>query len=206
MYRGNIARGDLSPMTIRYGLAAIAVIVASASVPAGAQPQPVAIPAKDFGPVWTGFYVGAAFGAGGAVNKLDSTTPALSTTFDGGGGSGVLRSIYGGVDYQITQRGIIGLMAELSYSGFQGSASAQVRAPPRHRRIPAWVGGAGAPGRSPTTTLLYRQGYAGRSSTQTASPRFQASATFPTRPRTAGPSWAEGCWGRLGRIARVPLL
>ena len=91
MCQGNIARGDLSLMTIRYGLAAIAVIVASASVPAGAQPQPVAIPAKDFGPVWTGFYVGAAFGAGGAVNKLDSTTPALSTTFDGGGGSGVRR-------------------------------------------------------------------------------------------------------------------
>src|SRR6267378_2828055 len=85
----------------------------SLAVPAAAQVQPVAIPAKDFGPVWTGFYVGAAFGAGGAVNKVDANTPAISTTVDGGGGRGLLGSIYGGVDYQITQRGIIGLLTEL---------------------------------------------------------------------------------------------
>ena len=114
-------------MTSRYGLAMAAAIVLGASVPAGAQTQPVSIPARDFGPVWTGFYVGAAFGAGGAVNRLESTTPPLSTTFNGGGGSGVLGSIYGGVDYQITQRGIIGLLARW-YAGaepeFQPSSSA----------------------------------------------------------------------------------
>src|SRR5216683_2174325 len=98
----------------------------SLAMPAVAQIQPIAIPARDFGPVWTGFYVGAAFGAGGAVNKLESNTPALATTFDSGGGSGVLGSIYGGVDYQLTKRGVIGLLAEVSYSGFQGGASAQV--------------------------------------------------------------------------------
>ena len=83
-------------------------------------------PCVGFGPVWTGFYVGAAFGAGGTVNKLDSSTPGFSTTFDGAGGSGVLGSVYGGFDYQVSPRGLLGLLAELTYSGFQGSASAQV--------------------------------------------------------------------------------
>src|SRR5229473_4699564 len=39
----------------------------SLAMPAVAQIQPIAIPARDFGPVWTGFYVGAAFGAGWAA-------------------------------------------------------------------------------------------------------------------------------------------
>jgi opacity protein-like surface antigen len=118
--------GALFIMTIRYGVTFVAAIVVAASAPAGAQTPPVSIPAKDFGPVWTGFYVGAAFGAGGAVNRLDNSVGGLSTSFNGAGGSGVLGSIYGGVDYQITQRGVLGLLAELSYSGFQGGASAQV--------------------------------------------------------------------------------
>ena len=113
-------------MEMRFGLTALAAIVFAVSAPAGAQTQPVSIPAKDFGPVWTGFYVGAAFGAGGAVNRLDNSVGGVSTSFNGAGGSGVLGSIYGGVDYQITQRGVLGLLAELSYSGFQGGASAQV--------------------------------------------------------------------------------
>src|SRR5262245_31530542 len=104
-------------------VAALAVAVSHA---ASAQTQPVAIPAKDFGPVWTGFYVGAAFGAGGQVNRLNTNTAGVNTTFDGAGQSGVLGSIYGGVDYQITQRGIVGLLGELSYAGFQGAANAQV--------------------------------------------------------------------------------
>ncbi len=82
------------------------------------------IPAKDFGPVWTGFYVGAAFGAGGTFNRLDIGGPGLNTSVHGGGQSGVLGSIYGGVDYQITQRGLVGLLAEASYAGLNGSVSA----------------------------------------------------------------------------------
>src|SRR5262245_24000835 len=96
------------------------------SSPATAQIPPVAIPASDFGPVWTGFYVGAAFGAGGAVNKIDTSSPGLATTFDGRGGSGVLGSVYSGFDYQVSSRGLLGLLAELSYSGFQGSANSSV--------------------------------------------------------------------------------
>ena len=113
-------------MEMRFGLPVLAAIVVAVSAPAGAQTPPVSIPATDFGPVWTGFYVGAAFGAGGAVNGLDNSVGGLSTSLSGAGGSGVLGSIYGGVDYQITQRGVLGLLAELSYSGFQGGASAQV--------------------------------------------------------------------------------
>jgi outer membrane immunogenic protein len=113
-------------MEAKYGLTALAAIVVAAAAPAEAQTQPVAIPAEDFGPVWTGFYVGAAFGAGGAVNRLDTSGGNFSAGFNGAGGSGVLGSIYGGVDYQITPRGVLGLLAELSYSGFQGGASAQV--------------------------------------------------------------------------------
>ena len=71
--------GALSIMTIRYGVTFVAAIVVAASAPAGAQTPPVSIPAKDFGPVWTGFYVGAAFGAGGAVNRLDNSGGGLST-------------------------------------------------------------------------------------------------------------------------------
>ena len=113
-------------MEMRVGLTALAGIIVAVSAPTSAQSQPVPIPEKDFGPVWTGFYVGAAFGAGGAVNRLDNSVGGFSSSFNAAGGGGVLGSIYGGVDYQITQRGVLGLLAELSYSGFQGGASAQV--------------------------------------------------------------------------------
>jgi outer membrane immunogenic protein len=153
-------------MRNRYGLAVAAAMAVAASVPAGAQTQSVSIPARDFGPVWTGFYVGAAFGAGGAVDRLESTTPALSTTFNGGGGSGVLGSIYGGVDYQITQRGIIGLLAELSYSGFQGSASAQAPGAAANLNMNTGLGWAvlarAGVLANPTTLLYLAGGYAGQ--------------------------------------------
>ncbi len=142
------------------------IVIVSVAAPAAAQTPPVAIPAKDFGPVWTGFYVGAAFGAGGAVNKLDATVPGVSTTFDGGGGSGVLGSIYGGVDYQLTQRGVIGLLAELSYSGFQGSASAQVPAAAANVNMNTGLGWAvlarAGVLANPSTLLYLAGGYAGQ--------------------------------------------
>jgi len=148
----------------RFGLAFLATL--SLAAPAAAQTPPVAIPAKDFGPVWTGFYVGAAFGAGGAVNKLDAAAGGVSTTFDGGGGSGVLGSIYGGVDYQITQRGVIGLLAELSYSGFQGSASAQVPGAAASLNMNTGLGWAvlarAGVLANPTTLLYLVGGYAGQ--------------------------------------------
>src|SRR5215475_8599118 len=146
------------------GWAALAVLAAVS--PVAAQTPPVAIPASDFGPVWTGFYVGAAFGAGGTVNKLDSSAPGFSTTFDGAGGSGVLGSVYGGFDYQVSPRGLLGLLAELTYSGFQGSASAQV--PGANANVNSNTGfGWAALARagvlaSPATLLYLVGGYTGR--------------------------------------------
>ena len=102
------------------------VVAAAVSSPAFAQTPPVTIPTKDFGPVWTGFYVGAAFGAGGTFNRLDVGGAGLNANAHGGGQSGILGSIYGGVDYQVTQRGVLGLSAEASYAGFNGSVSASV--------------------------------------------------------------------------------
>lgn len=148
----------------RQGLAFLAAL--SFTLPAAAQTQPVSIPPKDFGPVWTGFYVGAAFGAGGAVNKLTATAPGVATTFDGGGGSGVLGSIYGGVDYQITKRGVLGLLAELSYSGFQGSAAAQVPGASANINMNTGLGWAALVRAgilaSPSTLLYLVGGYAGQ--------------------------------------------
>lgn len=85
-----------------------------------------AIPAQAYGPVWTGFYVGAAFGGGALVNKVNTSGGGAALNLDGLGSSGVLGSIYGGVDYQILPKAIIGALAEASWSGFQSSASAQV--------------------------------------------------------------------------------
>ena len=184
------------------GWAVLAVLLSSA--PATAQNQPVAIPAKDFGPVWTGFYVGAAFGAGGAVNRLESSTPALSTTFDGGGGSGVLGSIYGGVDYQITQRGIIGLMAELSYSGFQGSASAQVPGANASLNMNTGLGWAvlarAGVLANPTTLLYLAGGYAGQNiHTDGFVTVPGASASFSTDQTVNGWTIGPGFETMLGR-------
>jgi outer membrane immunogenic protein len=153
-------------MKIRYGLTVAAAIAVSAAAPAVAQTQPVSIPAKDFGPVWTGFYVGAAFGAGGAVNTLNSSGGGLATSFNGVGGSGVLGSIYGGVDYQITPRGVLGLLAELTYSGFQGSASAQVPGATANVNMNTGLGWAALARAgvlaNPSTLLYLVGGYAGQ--------------------------------------------
>lgn len=95
------------------------------AVPAVAQTT-TAIPAKAYGPVWTGFYVGAAFGGGALVDKVNSSAGGATLNVDGLGGSGVLGSIYGGVDYQILPKAVVGALVEATWSGFQSSASAQV--------------------------------------------------------------------------------
>ena len=104
-------------------LAILASITCSA--PAAAQTG-TSIPPDAFGPVWTGFYIGAAFGGGAMVNKLNTSAGGAAFNVDGLGGGGVLGSIYGGVDYQILPKAIIGALAEATWSGFQSSASAQV--------------------------------------------------------------------------------
>jgi hypothetical protein len=67
----------------------VSLLMMSVALPAFAQNAPVSIPSQDFGPVWTGFYVGGAFGAGGMVNNLSTSGGGISSSFNGGGGSGV---------------------------------------------------------------------------------------------------------------------
>jgi outer membrane immunogenic protein len=132
-----------------------------------AQTPPVSIPTQDFGPVWTGFYVGAAFGAGGQVNRLNTSGGGVNSTFDGAGQSGVLGSIYGGVDYQITRRGIVGLLGELSYAGLQGAMSAQVPGASANVNMNSGFGWAVLARAgflaSPSTLLYLAGGYTGQS-------------------------------------------
>jgi outer membrane immunogenic protein len=110
-------------MLKRQGLFLLGSLVLTA--PAVAQ-TPVAIPPKAYGPVWTGFYVGAAFGGGALVNKVNTSAGGAALGVDGLGGSGVLGSIYGGVDYQILPKALVGALVEATWSGFQSSASAQL--------------------------------------------------------------------------------
>ena len=111
-------------MFIKLGV--FTVVVAGVAFPAFAQSPPVSIPARDFGPVWTGFYLGAAFGAGGMVNNLSSSGSGIGSTVNGAGGSGVLGSIYGGVDYQILPKALVGVLAEATLASISGTNSASV--------------------------------------------------------------------------------
>jgi outer membrane immunogenic protein len=94
--------------------------------PAQAQLQTVDIPASAFGPSWTGFYVGAAFGAGALDNHVTTSLGGATFNVDGMGGQGVLASIYGGLDFQILPRAVVGVLAEGTYSSIASSLNAQV--------------------------------------------------------------------------------
>lgn len=146
---------------IQRGLFLLGALVLAA--PAAAQ---TAIPAKAYGPVWTGFYVGAAFGGGALVNKVNTSGGGASLGLDGLGNSGVLGSIYGGVDYQILPKAIIGALAEASWSGFQSSASAQVPGAGAVANTSAGLGWSllGRAGllANPSTLLYLVGGYAGQ--------------------------------------------
>lgn len=74
---------------------------------------------------WTGFYVGAAFGAGTLVERQVSSSGGITLTEDTGG-QGVLASIYSGYDVQVMPRAVVGLLAEGTWSSIQSNASAQV--------------------------------------------------------------------------------
>src|SRR5262249_46206925 len=112
-------------MTLRKLGLALAAAVAGAT-PALAQTPSVSIPASAYGPVWTGFYVGAAFGAGALVERANTSAAGANLNIDALGGGGVLGSIYGGVDYVVAPRALVGVMAELSYGGPSFAANAQV--------------------------------------------------------------------------------
>lgn len=74
---------------------------------------------------WTGFYVGAAFGGGTLVERQASSNGGATLTEDTGG-QGVLASVYGGYDFQVMPRALVGVLAEGTWSNIQSNASAQV--------------------------------------------------------------------------------
>mgnify|MGYP001030780890 CR=1 FL=1 len=170
-------------MGVRLGFASL--LAAGVALPAMAQTSPVAIPPKDFGPVWTGFYVGAAFGAGGMVNNLSTGGGGLASTVNGAGGSGVLGSIYGGVDYQVLPRAVIGVLGELTLASISGTSSATV------------------PGANASVTsqpnfgwaLLARAGFLANSSTL-----FYFTGGYTGQNiRTSGTATAGGAWASFSR-------
>lgn len=114
-------------MTIRRSL--VAASLTAAAIAGGAQAQPrTDLPPYSTGPSWTGFYLGGDFGAGGTLRRANASpgNGAATLNVDGLGGSGILASIHGGVDYQIIPRGVIGLLAEGTWSNMTGSMSARV--------------------------------------------------------------------------------
>jgi outer membrane immunogenic protein len=74
---------------------------------------------------WTGFYVGAAFGGGTLVERQVSSNGGATLTEDTGG-QGVLASVYGGYDFQVMPRALVGVLVEGTWSSIQSNASAQV--------------------------------------------------------------------------------
>jgi outer membrane immunogenic protein len=93
--------------------------------PVFAQSRTIDIPASAYGPVWTGVYVGAAFGVDTLLDRANvSAGNGSALNFDGLAGRGPLGSIYGGVDYQIIPKALVGVLAEVSYGGLDSNTAA----------------------------------------------------------------------------------
>jgi len=102
--------------------------ISLAVVPALAQttqPRIVDLPPYQASTTWTGFYLGAGFGGGAMVDHLVASSGGISLT-DDAGGQGVLAAIYGGYDFQVTPKALVGVLAEGSWTGIQSQAAANV--------------------------------------------------------------------------------
>ena len=192
----------------RFGFAPL--VAASVAFPALAQSPPVSIPAKAYGPAWTGFYVGGAFGAGGMVNNLASAPGGVPTTTNGAGGSGVLGSIYGGVDYQVLPRAVVGVLAEGTLSSISGTnsasvpgASASVTSQPNW----SWAVMARAGFLANSSTLLYLVGgYTGQNSADLGNGRRRRLKLHAQRHvQQLDLRWLQTALGATGRPSRVSL-
>jgi outer membrane immunogenic protein len=119
-------RVKVRSMTTRRTLAAAALALAALIDSAYAQSRPD-LPPYSAGPSWTGFYVGADFGGGGAVRRSTASPGGgAAINVDGLGGGGILASVHGGFDYQLIPQAVVGLMVEGTWSNMTGSTSAQV--------------------------------------------------------------------------------
>ena len=67
-------------MSVKQGLAFLAAV--GVTVPAAAQTTASNLPPYENAPTWTGFYVGAAFGAGAMANRVDTTIAGAPLTLD----------------------------------------------------------------------------------------------------------------------------
>lgn len=114
-------------MTTYKCLAAGALVLAALADSAHAQSR-TDLPPYESGPSWTGFYAGAGFGAGGSLRRATGNPGGGAATLnvDGLGGDGILASVYGGADYQVLPRAVVGLLAEGTWSSMAGSISASL--------------------------------------------------------------------------------
>lgn len=80
-----------------------------------------------YDPVWTGFYAGAGFGGGGALQRVNSNPGGPATlNIDGLSGGGVVASVHGGYDYQLVPKALVGLLVEGTWSSMGGQATASL--------------------------------------------------------------------------------
>jgi outer membrane immunogenic protein len=77
-------------------------------------------------PRWTGAYLGAAAGVGVAATRARAAAGGASATMYGIGGVSALGSVFGGFDYQIDPRWVVGLMADGTWSGADATTSATI--------------------------------------------------------------------------------
>jgi outer membrane immunogenic protein len=124
------------------------------------------LPPYASGPSWTGFYAGVAFGGGIMESHVSSTGGPAALNVDRASEQGVLASIYGGVDYQILPRAVVGALVEGTWLNLQGTANAQVPGATANITRQADLGWSALlragvlP--SPTTLLYLMGGYSGQ--------------------------------------------
>ncbi|HYD05800.1 MAG TPA: outer membrane beta-barrel protein [Reyranella sp.] len=111
-------------MVIR-GIPAAALLAFAAIGVAPAHAQLV-LPSYSSGPSWTGFYAGAGFGSGAALQRAIANPGGGTLNIDGLAGGGVLASVHAGVDYQVMPQAVIGLLAEGTWSSMSATMSASV--------------------------------------------------------------------------------
>src|SRR5471032_605594 len=185
-------------MTIRHKLGlALAATLAGAG-PALSQSRTDS-PASAYGPVWTAFYVGAAFAVDGMAVHAD--LPAGSTVIGNDlGGTGALGSIYGGVDYQIAPKILVGVLAELTYGGVDSAASASALGASANFSTHAdwsWAALARAGVLATPSTLLYAiGGYSGQNIQTTAT---AGGASFTQNDTFNGWTIGAGMEAMLGK-------
>ena len=109
----------------RVAIVGVALITCSGIAQAQDRRSSADLPPYTSGPSWTGFYLGAAFGGGAAVEHTNSTINGVTFSDQGTGGQGVLASIYGGYDLQVLPKALVGVLVEGTWASAKTSVSAQ---------------------------------------------------------------------------------